>query len=171
MRAAMNAAIGTEMTLFTHLLLREDHLVLYGFETAAERDLFVVLIGVSGLGPERALALLGGLSPSMIAVAVRTRDAKRFQLVKGVGSKLAQRIVLELEGKLGAFESDAPREVERGLPSARDRSDDVIAALIALGFARGAAESAARAAFENERDDADIEALLKAALRRLHAST
>ncbi len=168
-RAASNVAPGVELKLFTRLLVREDHLVLYGFDTSVDRDLFVVLIGVSGLGPEKALALLGALSPAAIATAVRRRDAKRFQLVKGVGAKLAQKIVLELEGKLEAFETatEGASYADGATPRA---TGDVIATLISLGFPRGTAEAASRAAIESEGEAADVESLVKAALRRLQSS-
>jgi len=165
-------ATGSEVSLHVHLLFRDDQLHLYGFVTPAERDIFRVLLTVSGLGPEKALALLGALSPASIAVAVLEKDPKRFQIVKGVGTKLAQRMALELDGKLDAW------AVPGATPSGSDASgaprheDELLVATLArLGYPRAQAERAASQALETVEEGAPLEVLVKTALRGLQNPT
>lgn len=118
----------------TYLHVREDALQLYGFADAAERSLFVQLLGVSGIGPKVALAVVSSASPAELQRAIALRDAARFQAIPGIGKKTAERIVLELEGSsaeaVPVVGSDAPRELV-----ARD-------ALVELGYSVVEAEQA-----------------------------
>jgi holliday junction DNA helicase RuvA len=123
-----------EVTVETYLHVREDALQLYGFADAAERSLFVQLLGVSGIGPKVALAVVSSASPDELRVAISRRDAARFQAVPGVGKKTAERIVLELEGAL-AEASPAAVAGTSGELVARD-------ALVELGFSLVEAEQA-----------------------------
>src|SRR5207249_6016096 len=93
-----------------YLHVREDVLQLYGFGSAEERELFVHLLSVNGVGPKVALAIVSGSSPSELRKAIALEDTKRFEAIPGIGKKTAQRVVLELKEKLGAAagESDAP---------------------------------------------------------------
>ena len=121
-----------ELTVETYLHVREDALQLYGFSDAAERSLFVQLLGVSGIGPKVALAVVSSASPDELQRAIALRDSARFQVIPGIGKKTAERIVLELEGSISeaVTESGAPGELV-----ARD-------ALVELGYSLVEAEQA-----------------------------
>ena len=156
---------GQQAQLACHLLLRDDQFHLYGFATPLERDLYRILLAVSGLGPERALGLMSAQSPENIARAVHASDPAPFQIVRGIGNRLAQRIVLELQGKLDSLEIDSP-----GPPSAdepRENAADLTATLVKLGYPRTQVERASRSAFEATAADAPLEELVRAALRSL----
>ena len=124
----------SEVTVETYLHVREDTLQLYGFADAGERALFVQLLGVSGIGPKVALAVVSSASPEELQRAIALKDSARFQAIPGIGKKTAERIVLELEGSLAetvsAPDSVAPRELV-----ARD-------ALVELGYSLVEAEQA-----------------------------
>jgi Holliday junction DNA helicase RuvA len=95
--------VGEEMVLHTHLIVRDDALLLYGFATEEERDLFLLLIGVQSVGPKMALAVLSGGSPRDLLSAVAAGDTARLQAAPGIGKRTAERIVVELREKVGAF--------------------------------------------------------------------
>jgi holliday junction DNA helicase RuvA len=124
----------SEVTVETYLHVREDTLQLYGFADAAERALFVQLLGVSGIGPKVALAVVSSASPEELQRAIALKDSARFQAIPGIGKKTAERIVLELEGSLAESapisDTGAPRELV-----ARD-------ALVELGYSVVEAEKA-----------------------------
>ena len=107
-------AAGKPATLHTHLIVRDDALLLYGFATEAERDLFLLLIGVQSVGPKVALAVLSGGSPRELLAAVAAGDTARLQAVQGVGKRTAERIVVELREKVGAAPADDPIVIARG---------------------------------------------------------
>ena len=121
--------VGTETTLFTHLIVRDDALLLYGFATEEERDLFLLLIGVQAVGPKMALAVLSGGPPREVLGAVAAGDTARLQAAPGIGKRTAERIVVELKEKVGATTDD---------PIVITRSDDprMLArdGLLGLGF-------------------------------------
>ena len=123
-----------EVTVETYLHVREDALQLYGFADAAERALFVQLLGVSGIGPKVALAVVSSASPDELRRAIALRDAARFQAIPGIGKKTAERIVLELEGSL----------VEADSPTGTAPSGELVArdALVELGYSVVEAEQA-----------------------------
>ena len=106
-------ASGKPATLHTHLIVRDDALLLYGFATEAERDLFLLLIGVQSVGPKVALAVLSGGTPRELLAAVAAGDTARLQAVQGVGKRTAERIVVELREKVGAV-PDEPIVITRG---------------------------------------------------------
>ena len=110
------APVGEVQTLYTHLNVREDALDLFGFAEKSELDCFKMLTGVTGVGPKAGLAILSCLTPDMLAVSVAGGDVKAITAAQGVGSKLAQRIVLELKGKLDSFASSLrePRQYSGG---------------------------------------------------------
>jgi Holliday junction DNA helicase RuvA len=143
----------SELTVETHLHVREDALQLYGFADAAERSLFVQLLGVSGIGPKVALAVVSSASPDELQRAIALRDSARFQAIPGIGKKTAERIVLELEGSLAQAvapaDSGAPRELV-----ARD-------ALVELGYSLVEAEQALAAV----DPDLSVEERVREALR------
>jgi holliday junction DNA helicase RuvA len=129
-------AAGKPATLHTHLIVRDDALLLYGFATEAERDLFLLLIGVQSVGPKVALAVLGGGPPRELLAAVAAGDTARLQAVQGVGKRTAERIVVELREKVGAAPAGDPIMVARGDDPrllARD-------GLVGLGFSAQEAE-------------------------------
>ena len=120
-------ALGEAVSLLTHFVVREDAQVLYGFATAAERDAFRQLIRISGVGPRTALAVLSGMGVAELAQAVTAQEAGRLVKVPGIGKKTAERLLLELKGKLGA-ELGTPRS------PASDVESDILQALLALGY-------------------------------------
>ncbi|MGL6047256.1 MAG: Holliday junction branch migration protein RuvA [Vogesella sp.] len=126
-------ALGQKTTLFTHLVVREDAHLLYGFATRDERETFRQLIKVTGIGAKIALAILSGMSTDELAVAVASEDLKRLSSVPGIGKKTAERLVLELRGKLA---SGSNLTVPGGLPFAAtpDDKSDIVNALLALGY-------------------------------------
>ena len=121
-------ALGETVTLLTHFVVREDAQVLYGFLTASERSTFTELIRISGVGPRTALAILSGLSVGELAQAVTRQDGGRLIKVPGIGKKTAERLLLELKGKLG------PELGASGAVIANDAQGDIVQALIALGY-------------------------------------
>ena len=123
-----------EVTVETYLHVREDALQLYGFADAAERALFVQLLGVSGIGPKVALAVVSSASPDELQRAIALKDSARFQAIPGIGKKTAERIVLELEGSIGEAVPATGTETVRELV-ARD-------ALVELGYSVVEAEQA-----------------------------
>jgi Holliday junction DNA helicase RuvA len=132
--ARRKASGGSEVTLETYLHVRDDALQLYGFAEPAERELFTHLLGVSGIGPKVALAIVSGSSPADLRRAIALEDIARFQAIPGIGKKTAQRVVLELKEKLGALEEVAPMG---GKPHLVARE-----ALVELGYSLVEAEQA-----------------------------
>jgi Holliday junction DNA helicase RuvA len=106
--------VGEQATLHSHLIVRDDALQLYGFHAEAERDLFLLLLGVQGVGPKMALAVLSGGPPRELLAAVAAGDVARLQAVPGIGKRTAERIVVELREKVGAAPGDAPITIMRG---------------------------------------------------------
>ena len=129
--------LGRPVTLLTHLAVREDAHQLYGFATAAERDAFRALIRISGVGARIALALLSGLSVDELAQAVTAQDSARLTRVPGIGKKTAERLLLELRGKLGADLGGGG-----GTAATAAGHGDVLAALLALGYSEREAGAA-----------------------------
>jgi Holliday junction DNA helicase RuvA len=118
---------GEPVSLLTHFVVREDAQILYGFETPAERESFRQLIKIAGVGPRTALAVLSGMTVADLAHAVTTQESGRLVKVPGIGKKTAERLLLELRGKLGA---------DIGVPTgaANDNQGDILQALVALGY-------------------------------------
>ena len=131
--------LGAKVTLLTQFIVREDAQLLFGFLTAAERESFRELIKISGVGPRIALALLSGLSASELAQAVAAQDTSRLVKVPGIGKKTAERLLLELKGKL------APALATPGFAAVSDNQTDILQALIALGYSDKEAQAALKA--------------------------
>ena len=148
-------------SLWIHTHVREDTLALYGFLTERERSLFLLLLGVAGIGPKVALTVLSGIPPAELASALRQQDVRRLVAIPGVGKKTAERMVLELAEKAAAFAAETPPEARAAVAS-----EDVISALVNLGYRKGEAEKAvdgiARAGAPKEFGD-----YLKLALKKL----
>jgi holliday junction DNA helicase RuvA len=106
--------VGKDATVYTHLIVRDDALLLYGFATEEERDLFLLLIGVQAVGPKMALAVLSGGPPREVLGAVAAGDTARLQAAPGIGKRTAERIVVELREKVGAAPADDPIVITRG---------------------------------------------------------
>jgi Holliday junction DNA helicase RuvA len=123
--------VGATISLHSHLIVRDDALLLYGFATEEERDLFLLLIGVQGVGPKMALAVLGGGAPREILSAVAAGDTGRLQAVPGIGKRTAERIVVELREKVGAAQGDDPIVITRTDDDPRALARD---GLLGLGF-------------------------------------
>lgn len=119
---------GEKVALLTHMVVREDAQLLYGFGTSQERELFRDLIKISGIGARTALAILSGMSVKDLAQAVTLQDAGRLTKIPGIGKKTAERLLLELKGKLGADIGSVAGGAET------DSSNDVLSALLALGY-------------------------------------
>jgi len=133
-------ALGQAVTLLTHLAIREDAHQLFGFLTAAERQAFRQLIRISGVGSRTALAVLSGMSVVELAQAVTLQESGRLTRIPGIGKKTAERLLLELKGKLGA----ALEGVAGGSAPAADGSTDVLRALLGLGYSEKEAAAAVR---------------------------
>jgi Holliday junction DNA helicase RuvA len=156
---------GTEIALRVHTHVREDVLQLFGFLTPLEQLLFERLIGISGIGPKLAIAVLSGIESRELVVSVQRADIARLTRIPGIGKKTAERIVLELKDRLGDV-APADGGAEQQRPSADRLRDDLVSALENLGYHRPLAEKAADAA--RARDGgAMFEDALKSALREL----
>jgi len=151
-----------EARLFVHTHVREDAIHLYGFATNEEKDIFTLLISISGVGPKLALNILSHIPASDLAAALAAGDVKRLSSVPGIGKKTAERLVLELKEKIPAPLAVQP--ATKATP-AQDRLDDPLSALINLGYK----EAAARKALESLdfAPEAGFEEILKSALRLL----
>ena len=154
---------GSEIAIRVHTHVREDALLLYGFATTLEQDLFERLIGVSGIGPKVALAVLSGIEPPELVRAIERGDVARLTAIPGVGKKTSERIVLELKDRLPRMRPAAAAGAVPGTPILRD---DLLSALVNLGYHRPLAEKAVDAAIKITADGG-FEQTLKHALREL----
>jgi holliday junction DNA helicase RuvA len=152
-------AVGREVTLHAHTILRDDAIALYGFATEEERDLFLLLLGVQAVGPKVALAVLSGGPPRELLAAIADGDAPRFQAVPGIGKRTAERIIVELREKVGDGGGPAIT-ITRGDDPRRLARDG----LVELGYAPAEAESLLAGA-----DGATAEDLIATALRGARA--
>ena len=156
---------GEEISLRIHTHVREDALLLYGFATLLELQLFDRLIGVSQIGPKLALAVLSGIEPNELITAVKVNDVARLTAIPGVGKKTAERIGLELKDKMAAFAS-AEGAPSTSATAGESLRTDVLSALINLGYHRPLAERALDAALKSS-GSTTFEHTLKQALREL----
>lgn len=154
----------TETRLYVHYVVREDAQLLYGFSTKAERELFRLLISVSGVGGNTARMILSTYSPRELQGIISSGNAVLLKNVKGLGLKTAQKIIVELTGKLTALGAGegAPLAAAAG----GGEIDEALSALVMLGFARSAAEKVLRAVVR-ESPSASVEELVRMALKRL----
>jgi len=158
---------GGEVKVLTHLAIREDAHVLYGFMTAAERDLFRLLIHtVSGIGPKIALNVLSGMNVMALRGAVATGDIKALSQISGVGRKTAERIVVELKDKIGAAGAWEASSAQKGLSDADQKLNDAVLALLALGYKPADAHEAIRASQALLGSQAATDELVRAALKK-----
>ena len=160
-------AYGTQIKIYTHMYIREDELTLYGFHSEEELSVFRILIGISGVGPKVAMAILTALTIQELQLAVISEDAKTISKANGVGTKGASRIILELKDKL-KMEDMMDAAYEQSI--AQDTQDvnaarDAILALVNLGYSNSEAALAVRKI--GDTSQMDTEAILKAALKKL----
>src|ERR1041385_7517296 len=152
-----------DATILTHLHVREDALQLYGFATQAERELFRLLISVSGIGPRMAQGILSGLSPADLKNAIGGNNLAALTSISGVGTKTAERIVLELRHKLGKIEASEPA-LSATSAQLKIRSEALVA-LMSLGYLRSNAEKALRTVLnESSGNELSVEEMIKRAL-------
>lgn len=158
---------GQDVQLLTHLQVREDAHVLYGFRTAEERQLFRLLISnVKGIGPKLALNILSGTNPVSFKSAIANGDVKALSSISGVGKKSAERIVVDLKDKIGPVESF---ETKGGSPVASSddhRLNDAVLALTALGFKQEDAHKSVKGAMAMLGEKATVEELVRASLKK-----
>ena len=152
--------VGEPVTLLTHFVVREDAQILFGFGSSGEREAFRQLIRISGVGPRTALSVLSGMSVGDIAQAVTAQDATRLVKVPGIGKKTAERLLLELKGKIGADIG-----VPAGGAAATDAQADILQALVALGYSDKEAQASLKALPQDVGVSEGIRLALKALAR------
>jgi Holliday junction DNA helicase RuvA len=158
---------GSDVKLLTHLAIRDDAHVLYGFVTAPEREMFRLLIHtVSGIGPKIALNILSGMNVTMLRGAVSNGDVKSLSQISGVGKKTAERIVVELKDKIGASGAWEAMSAQRSLSTGDQKVNDATLALMALGFKQPEAHESIRAAQAVLGPQATVEDLVRASLKK-----
>ena len=160
--ANLAAAEGT-VELFTHHVSREDGQALFGFANAAERDLFRSLIKVSGVGPKLAITLLSGVSPEQFSAAITDGDIGMLTRVPGIGRKTAARLAMELRDKIPVFTAGAP------LPAGGQAAAQAVQALTQLGYRNREAAEVVGAVLDETGSGADVEELVRQALKRMAA--
>jgi holliday junction DNA helicase RuvA len=154
----------TEGKLFTYLQIKEDAHTIYGFFEKEEKDMFVLLISVSGVGAATARMMLSSLKPEEVAIAVATNNVKLIESVKGIGKKTAERLVLELKDKVGSKTDTGSQSWDKGINSLER---DAVNALFALGIAQKQAELSVKKILTNEPDISKLEELIKKALKAI----
>jgi len=165
---------GKDVSLRIHTHVREDQIALFGFASVLEHQLFERLISVNGIGPKLALAVLSGIEPGDFVRAVQQADAGRLTRIPGVGRKTAERMTLELRDRLPAIEA-APSADTTISDAHISLRDDVVSALVNLGYQRPAVEKAVESVLKSRKDEADgaasggqaFESTLRQALRQL----
>ena len=159
-----------QLRIYTHV--REDALQLYGFKTARERELFLKIISVSGIGPKLGITLLSGMSADEMIASIRTNNLARLTLIPGVGRKTAERLIMELREKVAdlssaQLEEELGAKPEAGAESTEDTvRADALSALLNLGYQRSGAEKAIDAAL-SEGGDITVESVLRRSLKKL----
>lgn len=163
-------SLGTEVRVYTHLQVKEDDMSLYGFLNRQDLEMFRRLIGVTGIGPKGALAILSSLRTDELRLAILTGDAKAIAKAPGIGARTAQRIILDLKDKVSAGEvltsfAEGGGEPSSGAPLSGEASREAVEALVALGYSNLEASKAVKSVQATE--DMDAEAVLKASLKYL----
>jgi Holliday junction DNA helicase RuvA len=154
---------GEEVTLHIHTHVREDSLSLFGFSTELERDVFLLLMGISGIGPKLALTVLSGLSIQDLVAAIRSSDDSRLCGIPGIGRKTAARMCLELKDKVRQLVPEPFPHPRSGVAGTDSHLEDAVSALVNLGYKRPVAEEAVKKA-QQGRPDIRIEELVREAL-------
>ena len=155
---------GESCRILTHDYIREDAHTLFGFSSEEEREFFLRMLGISGIGPKLALSALSGLPVRDFKLAVLSNDVKRISSIQGIGKKTAERIVVELKDKIA--DSEALEAVSGTVEESRQESRDAVLALVALGYRKEDAARMVMAAEKKAGDCAGVEELVRAALAR-----
>ncbi len=160
--------VGSEVTLRAYTYVREDALQLYGFVTDRERRLFLLLTSVSGIGPKLAITILSGLSAAELITSIHQNNLARLVAVPGVGRKTAERLIVELRDKIASVgpASEEQAQTQADSPESAGVREDIVSALVNLGYPRASADKAVTSAFGDD-PDATFEGALKRALRLL----
>ncbi len=161
--------VGSDVSLRIYTHVREDAIQLFGFKTLRERDLYLRLISVQGIGAKSGITMLSGMSADEIIMAIRTNDLARLTSIPGVGRKTAERVVIDLRDKIGELSSSskAPLDAETSASLPSDAVfDDALSALVNLGYQRAAAEKALQKAAE-EGTEISVQKLLRRSLQIL----
>ena len=161
--------VGDEVQLRIYTNVREDAIQLFGFHTARERDIYLKLISVQGIGAKSGIAMLSGMNADEIIAAIRTENLGKLTGIPGVGKKTAERLVIELRDKIGELAKGVPAGVSTsavGAMAADDVYEDALSALVNLGYQRAAADKALQQA-RSDGVEASVQKLLRAALQKL----
>lgn len=158
-------SVGNPVELLTYLHVREDILDLYGFSEDTERDLFIKLISVSGIGPRSAISILSGATPKEFKHRIISEDVKSLTVIPGIGPKTARRIILELKEKFVGEDIDISNLV--GVEKISDEIKDVIQALLSLGYKRGQINEALKKVKDTDELEGSVEILIKKALSKM----
>ncbi len=158
---------GNEVTLKIHTHVREDALILFGFLSQREKDLFLKLISISGIGPKLAIAILSGAPVEELASAIVSGNLARLTAIPGVGRKTAERVVLELKNQMTPFLLAEQVEPSRENAVSTGLEDDILSALTNLGYSRASAEKALSLALRSTECERTFEDVLRNTLRRL----
>jgi Holliday junction DNA helicase RuvA len=153
--------VGKEVQLHVHTHVREDALQLFGFYEVTEKRLFEKLLTISGIGPKLAITVLSGINAERLVGAIRAGDHATLTRIPGIGKKTAERVVLELKDKLDDMAGFVPDDAPRSLGAV---ADDVLSALVNLGYARPAAQKAVEAAAKDASVSGDFEKLFRASM-------
>ncbi len=155
---------GSSLALFIYTHVREEILALYGFRTMREKLLFEKLIGVTGIGPKVAIAFLSGMSFDELIPAIQRQDIAKLSTIPGVGRKTAERVSLELREKIPALLSESAHT-----PEVKPMREDLVSALVNLGYQHGLAERIVKSVLDKSKSDASFEELLKSVLHGISA--
>lgn len=162
-------AKGEAATLFIETQVREDHIHLYGFSTAAEKEAYAQITKVNGVGSKMAIAILSSMSPAQLHTAIAAQDKAAFRSISGVGPKIAERIIVELKDKftaMGSAEDFASNTSSQNNIAAGNDISDAIAALVSLGYSRSDAYNAINK-ISAQNDNMQVDALIRAGLKEL----
>ncbi len=167
---ASRLSIGDEVTVYTHMAVREDDISLFGFGSSDEQSLFKLLISVSGIGPKSAVQIISAMGADDLRFAILTGDAKTISKAPGIGQKMAQKVILELKDKIGdaSFGNEGESiSSDRGTAVSNDERSEAAEALIALGYSRAESYRAVKQASADTGEVTDANILLKNALKYL----
>jgi holliday junction DNA helicase RuvA len=158
---------GSEVTLKIHTHVREDALLLFGFQSQKEKDFFLKLISISGIGPKLAIAILSGARVEELARAISDSNLVKLTTIPGVGRKTAERVVLELKSHMAHFLLPEAGQVAQAEEKVDALQEDIISALVNLGYPRPAAEKALSRVLNSGESERSFESLLRGTLRNL----
>jgi Holliday junction DNA helicase RuvA len=158
---------GEEVSLNIHTHVREDALTLFGFHTQREKDFFLKLISISGIGPKLGIVILSGAQVEELASCIAEGNLVRLTSIPGIGRKTAERMVLELKSHMASYLLPEQGTARRGEDAFGALEEDVLSALVNLGYPRTAAEKALRASLQTDKCERNFEDILRNTLQRL----